>query len=60
MLVMHPADQTSMIIVVTASGRGIVPGTDNLSVRDHKLGFFNNSLELPAGLVYVDDLDVLQ
>lgn len=57
---MIPANQTSTIIVVTATGPGNLPAANDLRVRDHKLGFFNNSLELPAGLLYVDDLDVLQ
>lgn len=46
-----PAGRTSTVIFI--SGMGLVSG----NVRSIVLGFFNNSLQLPAGLEYADDLD---
>lgn len=52
-----PANSTSTVIFVSSGGNQLSI-TGNITVREHKLGFFNNTLELPAGLEYVDDLDV--
>jgi hypothetical protein len=46
-----PANRTSTIIFAVPSG------TPNSPVRATFLAFYNNSLQLPAGLEYVDDLD---
>ncbi len=51
-----PADRTSTAIFVSTAG----PAYDlenNISVRPVQLGFFNDSLCLPPGLEFVDDLD---
>lgn len=51
-----PPNQTSTVIVIAGSGpaQNINSG---ISLRSNLLAFYNNSLELPAGLEYVDDLD---
>ncbi len=51
-----PAGMTSTVIFVSNS----IPATtvNNVVHRSIQLGFYNNSLELPAGLEYVDDLDI--
>jgi hypothetical protein len=50
-----PASRTSTIIFTVTSGRQWLLG--NISIRGIMLGFYNNSLALPSGLKYVDDLD---
>ena len=50
-----PANRTSTVIVNATSGPGFSVGS--LFQRSTVLGFDNNSLGLPAGLEYVDDLD---
>lgn len=50
-----PANRTSTFIVVSTSGEPspvVAP-----SMRLRRLGFISNSLDLPAGLEFVDDLD---
>ena len=50
-----PANSTSTVIFTSALGpAGGVAG--NLYERAGQLGFFNNSLQLPAGLNFMDDL----
>lgn len=51
-----PAARTSTVIVVSGSGPVYSPG-GGLLVRQVVLAFDNDSLALPAGLEYVDDLD---
>lgn len=53
-----PANRTSTVIVVsTASAAWSIPG-EPIYTRQVFLGFYNDCLQLPAGLQYVDDLDV--
>jgi hypothetical protein len=47
-----PANSTSTVIFTSSLG----PAFAGLSERAGQLGFFNNSLQLPAGLAFVDDL----
>ena len=49
-----PPNQTSTIIVVVPSSP---PWTAGVRYRMNLLAFYNDSLMLPAGLSYVDDLD---
>jgi hypothetical protein len=49
-----PANRVSTVIFVSTSGRPDANG----SMRNCRLVFFNNSLELPDGLEFIDDLDV--
>lgn len=51
-----PANRTSTVIFV--SGTSIPFSANGMNIRSLLLGFVNNSLALPAGLEYVDDLDV--
>ncbi len=51
-----PADRTSTVIFVSTSGDTSSSHAD-VYTRPLILAFHNNSLELPAGLEYVDDLD---
>jgi hypothetical protein len=46
-----PANRVSTVIIVSASGT-------NLSTRTCCLAFYNDCLMLPAGLEFVDDLDI--
>jgi len=50
-----PANRTSTVIFVSTSSPGYSPAT--FHIRSSVLAFCNNSLALPAGLKYVDDLD---
>jgi hypothetical protein len=50
-----PASRTSTVIFVSPSGN--ITSTGGLYVRPNILAFYNNSLLLPAGLEYMDDLD---
>jgi hypothetical protein len=53
-----PANRTSTVIFVsTASEPYPLPGTTYQYVREAVLAFCSNSLALPPGLEYVDDLD---
>ncbi|MHC4695326.1 MAG: hypothetical protein ACYTFA_01135 [Planctomycetota bacterium] len=52
-----PPNRTSTVIVVSTSDSPYVLGGAGTSVRTLILAFINNSLELPPGLEYVDDLD---
>jgi hypothetical protein len=52
-----PPERTSTIIFVSTSSSTTGSIGSNLTVRGLILAFGNNSLELPAGLEYVDDLD---
>lgn len=49
-----PANRTSTLIVVSTSG---APYTSGGYYRSNRLAFYNNSLNLPTGLTFVDDLD---
>jgi len=51
-----PPNQVSTIIVVSTSSLGKSLGS-GMYVRNVNLTFYNDSLTLPAGLEYVDDLD---
>ena len=51
-----PSGQVSTVIFVSTSSNAISTG-GNTYVRACRLAFYNNSLSLPAGLEYVDDLD---
>lgn len=46
-----PANRTSTVILIASS-------TNVSTTRGLYLAFYNDSLELPDGLVYVDDLDI--
>lgn len=50
-----PPNQTSTVIFVSASAPPLSIGS--IQLRANFLAFSNNSLELPVGLEYVDDLD---
>ncbi len=53
-----PANRTSTVIFAVGSSAPFVPsGTTGIMVRHVALAFYNNSLALPEGLEYVDDLD---
>jgi len=52
-----PANRISTVIFVSASGSGYTVSGTLLKMRPSILGFYNNSLALPAGLEYVDDFD---
>jgi hypothetical protein len=52
-----PANRTSTAIFVSASGTPISFASNNHYVRDTVAGFIDDSLALPAGLQFVDDLD---
>jgi hypothetical protein len=52
-----PANRVSTVVFVSTTGPAAVQVASNLFLRSVILGFFNNSLNLPAGLEYVDDLD---
>jgi hypothetical protein len=53
-----PPDRTSTVIAVVGSSPPF--SVDSvLTMRATALIFYNNSLRLPAGLTYVDDLDTL-
>ena len=47
-----PAHQVSHIIAVAVAGAGSPAG----NMRSNELGFYNNSLDLPGGLRFVDQL----
>jgi hypothetical protein len=51
-----PAGRISTIVFVSGSDSELNISHD-IHVRTTTLGFYNNSLRLPAGLEYVDDLD---
>jgi subtilisin-like proprotein convertase family protein len=51
-----PAQKVSTVIFVSPSGTAYSWGY-SLQVRQNVLGFYNNSLKLPDGLQYVDDID---
>jgi hypothetical protein len=51
-----PPNRTSTVIFVSAGGPSIQVAT-NIYNRSLQLGFINNSLTLPTGLKYLDDLD---
>ncbi|NLF73702.1 MAG: hypothetical protein GX575_32100, partial [Candidatus Anammoximicrobium sp.] len=51
-----PAASTSTVIFTSTYGPYINP-VGSLVERAGQLGLFNNSLQLPAGLTFVDDLD---
>lgn len=51
-----PASRTSTAIFAAGASAPYTVGTSGSSVRSTQLGFFNNSLALPAGLQFVDDL----
>ena len=53
-----PANGISTIIFSSASATNVSPGS-NVYVRYVNLTFYNNSLTLPEGLEYVDDLDTV-
>ncbi|MBP47292.1 MAG: hypothetical protein CMH53_05085, partial [Myxococcales bacterium] len=46
-----PANRTSTVVFVSTSG------SEWNSIRGITLGFYNNSLKLPTGLEFVDDLE---
>jgi Collagen triple helix repeat (20 copies) len=50
-----PANSTSTVIVTSSSSKAMA--TYNSQFRANMLIFFNDSLSLPAGLSYADDLD---
>lgn len=50
-----PANRTSTIIINSPSGPTYAVGS--LYLRTCRLAFYNNCLQLPAGLEFVDDLD---
>ncbi|NLF68878.1 MAG: hypothetical protein GX575_07465, partial [Candidatus Anammoximicrobium sp.] len=50
-----PANSTSTVIFVSTDGPAYSPGY-GYYVRGNQLAFYNNSLSLPAGLAFVDDL----
>jgi hypothetical protein len=52
-----PAGRTSTVIVVSSSGGPPLSVGGTLFERATVLGFINNSLDLPAGLAFVDDLE---
>ncbi len=51
-----PANRTSTVIFVATSSQNYSYGY-SIQIRKCLLGFYNNSLKLPAGLTFVDDLD---
>jgi hypothetical protein len=51
-----PANRTSTVIFVS-TGTANYNHTSNIHERANVLAFYNNSLALPSGLQYVDDLD---
>lgn len=53
-----PANRTSTIIFAVSTGVATSTGT-SISIRPLLLAFYNNSLQLPAGLEYVDDIMTL-
>lgn len=53
-----PANAISTIIFVSTSSLGESPGS-NIYVRLNSLAFYNDSLALPSGLKYIDDLDTV-
>jgi hypothetical protein len=52
-----PANRISTVIFVSPSSDTMSPGS-GIQVRANILVFYNNSLALPNGLEYVDDLDI--
>jgi len=52
-----PANRTSTVIFVVPSGTAFNVGGLNIQERGLFFAFVNNSLQLPAGLEYVDDFD---
>jgi hypothetical protein len=52
-----PANRTSTVIVVSPSSVATATSASGVYVRTCRLIFANNSLTLPAGLSFVDDLD---
>ncbi len=52
-----PANRTSTVIVSSPSGPNYNISTTSIYVRSCRLAFFNNCLQLPAGLEFTDDLD---
>ena len=53
-----PANTTSTVIFVSTTDHSA--GGYPVASRTNQLGFFNDSLELPSGLSFVDDLDTLE
>jgi hypothetical protein len=53
-----PAASTNTVIFVSTSGIA-TPTTGGMYARTTRLGFYNNSLALPAGLEFVDDFDTM-
>lgn len=51
-----PPSRVSTVIFVSTSGAPIGP-INNTYIRNTRLAFYSNSLNLPAGLEFVDDLD---
>lgn len=51
-----PANRVSTVIFVSTSGSAFTMA-NSLSVRNCRLAFYNNSLLLPSGLEFIDDLD---
>ncbi len=51
-----PANRVSTVIFVSTSSQNYSWGY-SIQIRKVLLGFYNNSLKLPAGLEFVDDLD---
>jgi len=51
-----PGNQVSSAIFVSSTGPAIHPGS-NIILNGIQLAFFNDSLALPAGLEFVDDID---
>lgn len=54
-----PADRTSTVIFSITSSSAW-NRCSSMHLRQLSLGFYNNSLRLPAGLEYVDDLDTAE
>jgi hypothetical protein len=52
-----PKNRTSTVIFVSTSSTTTGHVGSGMYVRSCTLGFFNNSLKLPAGLQFIDDLD---
>jgi hypothetical protein len=50
-----PSNRTSTIIITSPSGPAYAVGS--LHLRTCRLAFYNNCLQLPVGLEFVDDLD---
>ena len=52
-----PASRTSSVIFVSTSGQPHGVGGTSIQIRLVTLGFYGDSLDLPAGLEFIDDLD---